>query len=119
MDSSCSGFLAILLVGAFAASCSAEAVNLYVARDGGDAWSGRLEAPNAADDDGPFATLERARDEIRALKAASQCAHLGRWGFCAHLTGCGTHRGPWRCPRHPSGQSARRQRGGPIWTPMC
>jgi len=39
----------------------------YVATNGNDAWSGRLPAPKGAD--GPFATLERARDEIRALKA--------------------------------------------------
>jgi len=40
---------------------------LYVATDGSDAWSGRL--PEPGDGDGPFATLQRARDEIRKLKA--------------------------------------------------
>jgi|GEM_PF-1575271 len=38
---------------------------------GNDAWSGTLPEPNAAGTDGPFATLRRARDAIRALKAAS------------------------------------------------
>lgn len=40
---------------------------LHVARDGNDAWSGRLAT--AQDKDGPFATPERARDEVRKMKA--------------------------------------------------
>lgn len=48
----------------------AEALNLYVATNGNNTWSGKLPAPNAARTDGPFAGLERARDEIRKLKAA-------------------------------------------------
>ncbi|OGV82979.1 MAG: hypothetical protein A3K19_32650 [Lentisphaerae bacterium RIFOXYB12_FULL_65_16] len=42
----------------------------YVATNGSDAWSGVLAEPNATKTDGPFATLERARDEIRKRKAA-------------------------------------------------
>jgi hypothetical protein len=45
---------------------------LYVATNGDDGWTGRLAAPNAAKTDGPFATLHRARDEIRELKAGGQ-----------------------------------------------
>lgn len=45
------------------------ALNLYVAKDGNDAWSGKLPEPNADKTDGPFATLERARDVIRAVRA--------------------------------------------------
>jgi hypothetical protein len=41
---------------------------LYVAPNGNDAWSGRFATPNAAQTDGPVATLERARDELRKLK---------------------------------------------------
>ena len=41
----------------------------YVAVDGRDGWSGGLPAPDQARGDGPFATLARARDAIRALKA--------------------------------------------------
>ncbi|HQK94714.1 MAG TPA: right-handed parallel beta-helix repeat-containing protein [Armatimonadota bacterium] len=43
---------------------------LYVATNGNDAWSGKLARPNRARTDGPFATLQRARDEARKLKAA-------------------------------------------------
>ena len=41
----------------------------YVAPDGNDAWSGTLPQANEAKSDGPLATLPRARDEIRRLKA--------------------------------------------------
>lgn len=41
---------------------------IYVSKDGNDAWSGRLPSPNKAKSDGPFATLERARDELRKLR---------------------------------------------------
>jgi hypothetical protein len=40
----------------------------FVAPDGNDAWSGKRTAPNRQRMDGPFATLERARDAIRKLK---------------------------------------------------
>jgi len=43
-------------------------VRFYVATDGSDDWSGRLPQPNAARTDGPFATIDRARDAIRQLK---------------------------------------------------
>jgi hypothetical protein len=55
---------------ALAAAAAAEPVTFYVATDGNDAWSGRLSAPNAGKMDGPFATLERARDEVRKRKTA-------------------------------------------------
>lgn len=38
----------------------------YVATNGSDAWSGRLPDPNRDKTDGPFATLRRARDAVRA-----------------------------------------------------
>lgn len=43
---------------------------LYVSPSGSDSWSGKLSSPNKAKTDGPVATLERARDEIRKFKAA-------------------------------------------------
>lgn len=45
-------------------SLAADAAAVYVAPGGNDAWSGRRPAPAA--DDGPVATLERARDIARA-----------------------------------------------------
>ncbi|MGF7177602.1 carbohydrate-binding domain-containing protein [Azospirillum doebereinerae] len=38
----------------------------YVATNGKDSWSGKLAAPNADGTDGPFATLEAARNAMRA-----------------------------------------------------
>jgi parallel beta-helix repeat protein len=49
----------------------AKEVVLYVSAQGNDAWSGRLPEPNAAKTDGPFATLERARDAIRSMRAGA------------------------------------------------
>jgi hypothetical protein len=44
------------------------AADFYVATNGNDEWSGRRAQPSADGKDGPFATLERARDAVRALK---------------------------------------------------
>ncbi|NUQ61091.1 MAG: right-handed parallel beta-helix repeat-containing protein [Pirellulales bacterium] len=46
----------------------------YVAPHGNDAWSGKLPEPNGPKSDGPFATLQRARDEVRTLKGAAGLA---------------------------------------------
>ena len=45
--------------------------DFFVATDGDDAWSGRLDAPNAAKTDGPFASVDKARQAVRELKAAA------------------------------------------------
>ena len=68
----------LLLVALLCAGCVEEqqkmtkekqaGIALYVALNGNDVWSGRLAEPNAAKTDGPFATLARARDEVRSLK---------------------------------------------------
>jgi len=42
--------------------------DFYVAVNGNDNWSGTLAEPNAAKTDGPFATLARAQNAVRALK---------------------------------------------------
>jgi len=41
----------------------------YVAPNGNDAWSGTRATPNAKGTDGPFATIARARDAVRQLRA--------------------------------------------------
>ncbi|WP_231615631.1 DUF4886 domain-containing protein [Novipirellula artificiosorum] len=42
--------------------------NFFVATNGNDSWSGQLVKPNAERTDGPFASLQKARDAIRELK---------------------------------------------------
>ncbi len=42
--------------------------DFYVATNGSDTFSGQLAAPDEKKTDGPFATLEHARDEIRKLR---------------------------------------------------
>ncbi len=44
----------------------------HVSTDGRDAWSGRHGEPLGDGTDGPFATVERARDAVRGLKAAGE-----------------------------------------------
>ncbi|NLY01448.1 MAG: hypothetical protein GXY83_35600 [Rhodopirellula sp.] len=61
--------LAVLLSGSlFADPTAPVGVRFYVATGGNDAWSGKLPEPNAAGDDGPFATIARARDAVRKWK---------------------------------------------------
>ena len=49
-------------------AAAAKQLRFYVATNGNDAWSGKQREPNPAKTNGPFATLEAARDAIRALK---------------------------------------------------
>ena len=52
---------------------AAGAVDFYVSPQGNDTWSGKLAAPNAAKTDGPFASLSKAREAVRAdLKAGGK-----------------------------------------------
>jgi hypothetical protein len=60
----------VLLVATFGVPLPA-ALTVYVAPDGKDSWSGRSEQANAQGTDGPVATLERARDVVRQLRAAA------------------------------------------------
>ncbi|MHC4406527.1 MAG: right-handed parallel beta-helix repeat-containing protein, partial [Planctomycetota bacterium] len=43
--------------------------DFYVSPEGNDAWSGTLAEPNAGRTDGPFATIQAARDTIRRRNA--------------------------------------------------
>ena len=52
-------------------------MTLFVANNGNDTWSGCIAAPNADETDGPFATLERARDEIRNIKRSGEMQEGG------------------------------------------
>jgi hypothetical protein len=44
------------------------AIEFYVSPDGSDTWSGRQPEPDPEKDAGPFATLKRAQQAVRALK---------------------------------------------------
>lgn len=75
---------AVAVAGAVWTGAAAGAV-FHVATDGSDAWSGVAAAPNADRTDGPFATLERARDAARGLRAGKQAP-----GFVTIRVGPGT-----------------------------
>ena len=48
------------------------AADFYVAPDGKDTWSGKLDRPSADGRDGPLASLAGARDAVRRLKAQAK-----------------------------------------------
>lgn len=49
----------------------AAGITLYASPDGDDAWSGRMQRPNAHRSDGPLASLDGARLAVRREKAAN------------------------------------------------
>ncbi|MEI6825222.1 MAG: right-handed parallel beta-helix repeat-containing protein [Desulfuromonadales bacterium] len=50
-------------------------LKLYVATNGDDNWSGRMDTPLASGNDGPFATLQRAQLEITKIKTKTGLPH--------------------------------------------
>jgi hypothetical protein len=72
------------MLSSFVVPAAADGLVFYVAPGGNDAWSGRLAAPNAARTDGPWATLQRARDGIRQLR---QAGPLPAGGVVVELAG--------------------------------
>jgi len=65
------GTMWILLLTLMSCGTLGAETRYYVAPDGNDAWSGRLAAPDGTGD-GPFRTLERARDASRQLRAGGE-----------------------------------------------
>jgi hypothetical protein len=57
-----------LLTASVVGQAAAAAADFYVSPQGNDAWSGRLESPNAAQTDGPFATLTKAQQAVRTVR---------------------------------------------------
>ena len=62
--------LLVLLGSLLAMGEAAPAADFYVSPSGKDEWSGRAAAPDGQSG-GPFATLQKARDAIRQLKASA------------------------------------------------
>ncbi|MGA8182767.1 MAG: hypothetical protein WB819_03885, partial [Terriglobia bacterium] len=58
-----------IITGGFPAPRNTAHTVFYVATDGNDSWTGKLDKPNAAGTDGPFHTVQRAQKAIRNLKA--------------------------------------------------
>lgn len=72
--------LFILATGLTADTIKAQApkpADFYVAANGNDTWTGKLAAPNPDKTDGPFRTLECARDHVRKLKVAGFVTKTG------------------------------------------
>jgi len=77
----------------------------YVAVDGRDTWSGRLERPNRNGTDGPLASLAGARDAVRRLKVQgvlSKPVHIiigaGRYVMAEPVVFTEADSGTQKCP---------------------
>ncbi|NOX53399.1 MAG: hypothetical protein GXP27_02975, partial [Planctomycetes bacterium] len=67
----------LALVPAAGGQAAEHRLEFFVSLEGNDQWSGRHAEPNADRTDGPFRTLQRARDAIRQLKKAKQFPNGG------------------------------------------
>ena len=65
-------------------TASSQETTFYVSSTGNDRWSGSKAEPASDRTDGPFATLERARDAVRSLK---QTRGLPEGGITIRLRG--------------------------------
>ncbi len=65
------------VLGDIVSDISAGRAIFYVSPEGKDTWSGRHPEPNPESSDGPFASIERARDAARASGGASTIAVEG------------------------------------------
>lgn len=94
----------IVLLHALAGSGAETGASLefFVSPQGNDAWSGQLEAPNRQGDDGPFATLEVARDSLRELKSAGRFPSQG--AVVTVRSGVYTRKAPFALEEKDSGQ---------------
>ncbi|HPA20902.1 MAG TPA: right-handed parallel beta-helix repeat-containing protein [Verrucomicrobiae bacterium] len=77
------------LVSRFSCPGAAEVLEFHVAPDGSDAWSGARPRPDASGENGPFATLARARDVARERRGVATSVrilvHAGRYFLAAPL----------------------------------
>lgn len=60
-----------IIWGGVSYGASTDVADFYISNEGSDAWSGTLSEPNADGSDGPFSTLERARDAVRAFNQSA------------------------------------------------
>ncbi|MBN2310862.1 MAG: right-handed parallel beta-helix repeat-containing protein [Candidatus Hydrogenedentes bacterium] len=67
----CAVLLSLPAVAAPGAGVDGTPAPFFVSTAGDDSWSGRIERPNGGRTDGPFATVERARDAARGLAAGT------------------------------------------------
>lgn len=65
---------ALILAALLSSTPSLAGTTFYVAKDGNDAWSGRLPTAKPGKSDGPLATLEKARDLVRQWKSSKGLA---------------------------------------------
>ncbi|MBV5349318.1 hypothetical protein JZU61_06680, partial [bacterium] len=60
--------MTLIYAGLFAQKTAQPFADYYISTTGNDAWSGKLAEPNAAKTDGPFATVNRAKQVVKFFK---------------------------------------------------
>lgn len=70
-------FWALVSILSYGPLSAAAATEFFVAVNGNDSWSGKLAEPNPERTDGPFSSLQKARDAIRKLKKDSRLPEGG------------------------------------------
>ena len=101
---------ALVLMGR--APAGAEPLELFVSPTGNDSWSGTTADPQGDGRDGPFASLQRARDEIRSRRAEGPAEGLSD-SVTVFVLGASTRsRKPWCWDRRIRGPRRRRLSGG-------
>lgn len=65
-------FLAVITLIALFSGCGPKETVFYVSVSGNDSWSGMKAEPGKDKSDGPFATLEKAREAVRNLKKSGK-----------------------------------------------
>ena len=69
MNQKCAFFFSIFLT--LLLSCNtkpSQTIEFFISKEGSDTWSGRLAEPNHDKTDGPFATLERAKQAVSEIR---------------------------------------------------
>ncbi len=72
------GCLPVGTAGFLGTASGAAEIVVYVSPAGNDAWTGGSAVPDDGNSDGPVASLERARDIVRKLRAAGRAAESVR-----------------------------------------
>ncbi len=72
-------YLFLAAVGSTVIAGEQAQADFYVSVEGNDQWSGTLPPPGADGKDGPFATLERARDAVRQLRCSRATPAQDDW----------------------------------------
>ena len=65
-------FIQLLMVFVLSQAFAEDTINYYVSKGGSDSYSGKLPTTNSDETDGPFASIDKAREVVRDLKESGK-----------------------------------------------